>query len=54
MQPLPTPERSARMLVAQGCIIVVVLASLAGIFIHSAAIGLTAVLVGLAYCCSRP
>ena len=30
------------MLVAQGCIIVVVLASFAGIFIHSAAIGLTA------------
>ena len=36
------PERSVRMLVAQGCIIVVVLASFAGIFIHSAAIGLTA------------
>lgn len=36
------PERSVCMVIAQGCIIVVVLASFAGIFIHSAAIGLTA------------
>lgn len=37
-----TPERSARMLIAQGCIIVVILASVAGIVVDSVGIGLTA------------
>ena len=37
-----TPERTARTLIAQVCIIVVILASVSGIFVHSVAIGLTA------------
>jgi len=42
---MPTPRppaRSIRTLIAQGCIIVVILASFAGIFLHVTAIGLTA------------
>lgn len=42
MNALPKSERPVRALIAQGCLIVVVLASFLGIFIHAAAIGLIA------------